>query len=71
MDYAICPKCNGKGDFEGGGNRWNYCYDCHGTGKIKAAQHRMHLTAFGAGMRRFIARKLIKLAYWLAPFGGK
>ena len=37
--FATCPQCNGKGNFEGGGNRWNYCYDCHGTGKIKAAQH--------------------------------
>lgn len=38
---------------------------------IRLANKRMHLTAFGVGMRRFIASHLIKLAYRLAPFGGK
>jgi hypothetical protein len=36
-----------------------------------AAQQSMHLTAFGAGTRRGFAKLLIKLAYWLAPIGGR
>lgn len=38
---------------------------------IRLANKRMHLTAFGVGMRRLIASNLIKLAYRIAPFGGK
>jgi len=38
---------------------------------VRLANKRMHLTAFGVGMRRLIARHLIKLAYRLAPLGGK
>lgn len=38
---------------------------------IRLANNRMHLTAFGVGMRRLIASHLIKLAYHLAPLGGK
>ena len=38
---------------------------------VRLANKSMHLTAFGVGMRRFIAKNLVALAGVISPDGGR